>query len=179
MPTVWEMNKRRDRPYPTTAFNACGRAMATVPFSTREGRGPGNGGVSPYYSFRRKNGGEEWPITRVVDSDSLIRIQIPHFKWIRIRIRNHGFDEQNFFYKNTADFFISFVWSKIAIYWSLGVHKGRPSCRRSLQPSKENIQHFKRWILLAIFYFCPPGSGYGSRDPIESGLGGLNITLFN
>jgi hypothetical protein len=33
--------------------------------------------------------------------------------------------------------------SKITIYLSLGLHKGRPSYSRSLQPSKENIQHFK------------------------------------
>jgi hypothetical protein len=32
--------------------------------------------------------------------------------------------------------------SKIAIYMSLGIHKGRSSYRRLLQPSKENIQHF-------------------------------------
>ncbi len=56
------------------------------------------------------------------------------------------------------------------------------SHRRRLQPSKENIQHFKKWNLLIFFYvcvgnFCPPdpdcesgfGFGYGSRDPIESG----------
>jgi hypothetical protein len=36
-----------------------------------------------------------------------------------------------------------FFGSKIAIYLSLGLHKGRPSYMRSLQPSKENIQHFK------------------------------------
>jgi hypothetical protein len=33
--------------------------------------------------------------------------------------------------------------SKTTIYLSLGLHKGFPSYRRSLQPSKENIQHFK------------------------------------
>jgi hypothetical protein len=32
---------------------------------------------------------------------------------------------------------------KIAIYLSLGLHKGRPSYRRSLQLSKENIQYLK------------------------------------
>ncbi len=37
---------------------------------------------------------------------------------------------------------------------SLGLHKGRPSYRRSLQPSKENIQHFKTWNFLIFFYFC-------------------------
>ncbi len=44
--------------------------------------------------------------------------------------------------------------SKIAIYLSLGLHKGRPCYRRSLQPSKENIQHFKPWNFLTFFYFC-------------------------
>jgi hypothetical protein len=28
--------------------------------------------------------------------------------------------------------------------YPLGLHKGHPSYRRNLQPSKENIQHFKR-----------------------------------
>jgi hypothetical protein len=32
---------------------------------------------------------------------------------------------------------------KIAVYFSLGLHKGRASYRRSLQPSKEKIWHFK------------------------------------
>jgi hypothetical protein len=33
--------------------------------------------------------------------------------------------------------------SKTTIYQSLGVHKRTPSYRRSLEPSNENIQHFK------------------------------------
>jgi hypothetical protein len=49
--------------------------------------------------------------------------------------------------------FLLFFWSKIGIYLSLGLHKGRPSFRRSLQPSKENIQHFKTWNLLTFFIF--------------------------
>jgi hypothetical protein len=44
-----------------------------------------------------------------------------------------------------------FFWSKIAIYLSLGLHKGRPSYRRSLQPSNENIQHFQTWNFLIFF----------------------------
>ncbi len=39
-----------------------------------------------------------------------------------------------------------FLKSKIAIYLSLGLHKRRSSYRKSLRSSKENIQHFKRWI---------------------------------
>ncbi len=47
---------------------------------------------------------------------------------------------------------------------SLGLHKGRPSYRRSLQPSKKNIQHFITWkfcpfFLFFVGHFCPPGSG--------------------
>ena len=40
------------------------------------------------------------------------------------------------------------------IYLSLGLHKGRPSYRRSLQPSKKNIQDFKTWKFCTFFYFC-------------------------
>jgi hypothetical protein len=32
---------------------------------------------------------------------------------------------------------------KIAIYFSVSLHEGRPRYRRSLQLSKENMQHFK------------------------------------
>ncbi len=40
---------------------------------------------------------------------------------------------------------------KIAIDLSLGLLEGRHSYRRSLQPSKENIQHVKKWNLLTLF----------------------------
>jgi hypothetical protein len=47
-----------------------------------------------------------------------------------------------------------FIWSKLEIYLSLELHKGpAASYRRCLQPSKENIQHFKRWNLWTVFYF--------------------------
>jgi hypothetical protein len=50
--------------------------------------------------------------------------------------------------------FLIFFKSKTTIYISLGLHKGFPSYRRSLQPSKENIQHLKTWNFLIFFYFC-------------------------
>ncbi len=56
----------------------------------------------------------------------------PGFWWLNI--------EKNLQLKKI---WILFFWSKIAIYLSLGHHKGRPSNRRSLQPSTENIQPFK------------------------------------
>jgi hypothetical protein len=45
--------------------------------------------------------------------------------------------------KITAEKKLIFFGSKTTIYLSLGLQKGRPSHRRSLQPSKENIHHFK------------------------------------
>ncbi len=69
-------------------------------------------------------------------------------------------------------------WSKTAIYLSLGFHKVCPSYRRSLQLSKEAIQHFKTWtftnfflLLWVIFALLDPDpdSESGSTGPIESG----------
>ena len=57
--------------------------------------------------------------------------------------------------KITAEnFFLFFFISKTAIYLSLGLHKVCPSYRRSLQLSKEAIQHFKTWTFTNFFYFC-------------------------
>ncbi len=40
-------------------------------------------------------------------------------------------------------------------HWFNSIYrKGRPSYRRSLQPSKENIQHFKTWKFFTFFCFC-------------------------
>jgi hypothetical protein len=78
-----------------------------------------------------------------------IRIRIQHFFWLWIWIQ--GFDapkseichswEKNFFDKKLQ-------------FLSLGLYKGRLSYRRSLQPSKENIQRFKTWNFFTFFYFC-------------------------
>jgi hypothetical protein len=51
----------------------------------------------------------------------------------RIRFRIQGLKSQKLKRKK----------EKIAIYLTLGLHEGRPNYRRSLQPAKENIQHFK------------------------------------
>jgi hypothetical protein len=61
----------------------------------------------------------------------------------------------------TAEIFFS---SKISIYLSLSLQKGRPSYRRSLQFPKENILHFKHgisllflflWVIFALLYPDP------------------------
>ncbi len=56
--------------------------------------------------------------------------------------------------KKIAAVKLIFYGSKISVYLSLGLHEGRTSYRRSLQPSKENIQHFKTWMFFIIFYIC-------------------------
>ncbi len=68
--------------------------------------------------------------------------------------------------KNTADIFLG-----------KNLHKGRPNYRRSLQPSKENIQHCKRWIyqLVSFFFFEPFFLPSGIR--IQSGSGYLRIRI--
>jgi hypothetical protein len=75
---------------------------------------------------------------------------------IRIRIRiqsgSRALMTKNW-QKITAEkkFFIS----KTAIYLSLGLHKVCPGYRRSLQLTKEAIQHFKTWIFSTfVGHFC-------------------------
>ncbi len=69
--------------------------------------------------------------------------------WIRIQHSSESRFGSKYSWKK-----LSFFIKKIAIYLSLGLHKGRPSYRESLQPSKENIQHFKTWNFSTFFYFC-------------------------
>ncbi len=64
----------------------------------------------------------------------LILIRIQHFSWITIRILFQALFDQNF------------KW-----YLIPGLPKERPSYWRSLQPSKENIMHFKTWNFLTYF----------------------------
>jgi hypothetical protein len=89
--------------------------------------------------------------------------------WIPIRIQ--GFDDRNW---KKLNIFLS----KISIYLHLGLYKGRPSFRRSIQPSKENSQHFKSWN-----FFCGPFLPswiricWPDRIRIQSGSGTLVSTL--
>ncbi len=83
--------------------------------------------------------------------------------WTPIRIRIQGFNDQKLRKKITADIFFYFFMIKTAIYLSLGLHKVFPSYRRSLQLSKEAIQHFKTWtftnfclLLWVIFALLDP-----------------------
>ncbi len=82
-------------------------------------------------------------------SGSSILSRIP----IRIRIQSgsRALMTKNWRRKITAGKKIKFF---LKIYLSLGLHKERPSYRRSLQLSKEVIQDFKTWTLKKFFFFC-------------------------
>jgi hypothetical protein len=58
-------------------------------------------------------------------------------------------------WKNTTEISSPYLFDiKNAIFLSLGLHKGRPSYRRSLQLSIENIQHLKiKFINFFLFLF--------------------------
>ncbi len=62
-----------------------------------------------------------------------------------------GFDDQKVTKKKQLKFVFLFQ-IKITLYLALGLHKGRPSYRRSLPPSKEYIQYLK--FINLFFYFC-------------------------
>jgi hypothetical protein len=84
------------------------------------------------------------------------RIRIQHFRLNTNPdpIRIQGYDDQKLGKIYSWNFFYYIF--LIKSYLSLGLHKGHPSYRRSLQPSKENIQHFKTWSFLTFFYFVHP-----------------------
>jgi hypothetical protein len=116
-----------------------------------------------------------------------IRIRIQHFRLntdpdlLRIRIQSgsRALMTKNWEKIQLKKKFNFFVWSNTTIYLSLGLHKERPSYRRSLQLSEEAIQHFKTWtikkflllwVILALLEPDPDSeSGPGSTDPTESG----------
>ncbi len=89
---------------------------------------------------------------------SCIRIRIQHFKLNPDTVS--GFWWQKLEKMYSLKKFNIFLF-QILISLSQGLHKGQPSYRRSLQPSKENIQHFKMLFLnFFVVHFCPPGSGF-------------------
>ncbi len=60
-----------------------------------------------------------------------------------------------------------FFGSKTTIYLSIGLHKERPSYRRSLQLSKKTWTFKKFFFFSFAGHFCPPGTGSGFRIRIR------------
>ncbi len=111
------------------------------------------------------------------------RIRVHHFKWIRIRIRNQGFDDKTFL--KILPKFLNLFFIKICnlLKVFLGLHKGPPSYKRSLpsalkreHPALKKIKFINCflffWVIFALLDLDPDQdceSGSGSRDPIEYG----------
>ncbi len=96
--------------------------------------------------------------------------------WTPIRIRiqsgSRGFMTKNWKKITAEQKKLNFLDQKLPYnYLYIRLHKGRPSYKRSLQLSKENIQHFKTWSFFTfstfVGHFWPPESG--STDLIECG----------
>jgi len=96
--------------------------------------------------------------------------------------RIQDFDDQNW-RKNTAENFLYIFWSKFAIGLSLSLHKGLTvqatgeafSPKKRTSSAKNAIYKFflYLWFIFALLDpdpDCEYGSGYGSRDIIESVL---------
>jgi hypothetical protein len=79
-------------------------------------------------------------------------------------------------WKKTCSCKTFFGW-KIAIYLSLGLQKGCTSYRRSLYPSKENIQHFKTylWVIFALLDPDPDPATQINAYPCGSGSGSTTL----
>jgi hypothetical protein len=67
------------------------------------------------------------------------------------------------------------------IYFSLGLHEGRPYFRRSLHPSKANIQQLKHEISSLFLFlwaiFGPHGSGSNLSNQCGSGYTTLRVIV--
>ncbi len=100
---------------------------------------------------------------------TLFRIWI-HWFQIRIRIQLYRLNtdpDPGFWWPTTEiSLQLKIFLNKIAIYLSLGPHKGLPSYRRSLQPSKENIQDYKTWNLNFFLFSTDPMTCL-NPDPIR------------
>jgi hypothetical protein len=102
-----------------------------------------------------------------------IRLRLQHFRLNTGTDPDSGFDEEKLEKIHSLEKNLIFFWSKTAIYLSLGLHKGRLRKRRSLHPSKENIQQFKesKHKISEIFsYFCGSFLPSWNRIRILSGF---------
>ncbi len=102
---------------------------------------------------------------------ALVSMRIQLFRLMRIRIQ--GFDDRKS--KIIYSWQNGLFWSKIAIYLSLGLHKGRLKIQDKSSSSKDNIQHFKTWNFftfvghLNIFALLDPDLHSHSTNQNECG----------
>ncbi len=103
----------------------------------------------------------------------LIRIRIQHFRLntdpVPDPIRIQGFWWQKI-WKNLQPKKMNFFLSNTTLYLSQGLHKGRPSYKKSLQLSKENStskHELSELFSTFVGHFCPPESGFRKQIRIR------------
>ncbi len=116
-----------------------------------------------------------------------IRIRIQRFRLNtnpdRNPIRIQGFNDQKIEKKLQLKNFFKFFFFKNCNLPTLGLHIVRPSYRRSLQLSKEAIQHFKIWtlkkilLLWAIFALLDPDPDPLTRVKIRIQSGSATLVI--
>ncbi len=173
---IWSPSGPRTWPYPRTAISPPQRLSTSVVGSTRYIRTLLICRKLFVYLLSR-------PVVRI--RIHCVWIRIHYFRLNRYRSGCGSNPDPGFWWleigKNLQlEKNLIFFWSKIANYLSLGLHQVRPCYRRSLQPSKENIQNFKKWNFINFFLFVwvifalldpDLDSESGSTDLIETGSG--------
>ncbi len=133
----------------------------------------GGGGASPLPGAKIDSGGlifwqASWRENRLKEGHAVLALRIgfntnpyriQHFWSIRIRMRiqtlMQGFGDHKFWKLCSWIYIYLYFLNKKCNLLFL-----RPSYRRSLHPTKDNIQHFKTWHFFTfVGHFCPPGSG--------------------
>ncbi len=137
----------------------------------------GGGGSVPDHDLRRRFEGQLSKFTNVVKGWQFrYTVSVLDPRWYQCGPGSEpGFGSQPSFGSGTqfririkfSSWKNSFLYiEENAIFFNLGLHEGRQSYKRSLQPSKENIEHFKTRHFknyFPSFYYC--GSFSLSRYP--------------
>ncbi len=93
-----------------------------------------------------------------------IRIRTQHFKWIRIQ---GGWWPKIKGKKNSGKLNFIFFWSKIAIYLSLGLYKGRQATGDDFSAQKRTSSTYKNRIIFALLDPDPDPGTPLNPDPIR------------
>jgi hypothetical protein len=98
--------------------------------------------------------------------DTVFSVAERHSQWSNASDLDsvHGSESGSSIWKNVLIFFDQKL--QFTRTYPLASIKGRPSYRRGIEPSKENIQHFKTWNFLPFFYFCGSFFALLDLDPL-------------
>jgi hypothetical protein len=144
MPLTVKSVVNRNEPKPQFVISAPGGNLILSPRLRLHNTG--------YDRLILKSRTDQLPTGRVGDPNWFNADPDPAFFLIAVRIPDpgSGFDDLKLKKNLQLEIFIFIFLIKNCNL----IIQGRPSYRRSLQPAKENIQHFKTWRFCIFFYFC-------------------------